>query len=68
MSVSVSIQAAKMPINYNLVFVCRKIGFNSSGKAYPIDEAIKDINDIFQKMNDKELNFSKTAPRPLEKL
>ena len=59
MSVSVSIQAAKMPINYNFVFVCRKIGFNSSGKAYPIDEAIKDINDIFQKMNDKGLNFSK---------
>lgn len=58
MSVSVSIQAARIPINYNLVFVCRKIGFNSPDKAYPIEEAIKDINDILIKMDEKELNFS----------
>ncbi len=59
MSVSVSIQAAKMPINYNLVFVCRKTGFNTLNETFSIEKIITDINGVLLKMSDKELNFSK---------
>ncbi len=45
MYVSLSIQAAKMPIHYNLVFVCRKSGFNAPNKTYPIEKIIAAIND-----------------------
>ena len=58
MSVSVSIQAARTPINYNLVFICRK---HSVGEveAYSIDEATEGIRKTLEKMSKKELSFSK---------
>jgi putative DNA methylase len=59
MSVSVSIQAAKTPINYNLVFVCRKTGFNTLNETFSIEEVITDINGVLLKMSERELNFSK---------
>ncbi len=59
MYVPLSIQAAKMPIHYNLVFVCRKSGFDTPNKTYPIGKIIADMNDALLKMGAKELNFSR---------
>ncbi|NLJ79100.1 MAG: hypothetical protein GX329_07035 [Tissierellia bacterium] len=58
MSISVSIQAARTPINYNLVFICKK---HSAGEveACSIDEATEGIRRTLEKMSKKELSFSK---------
>ena len=59
MYVPLSIQAAKMPIHYNLVFVCRKSGFNAPNETHPMEKIIAAINDALLKIGAKELNFSK---------
>lgn len=56
MAVSVAIMSAKTPINYDLVFVCKKNDDHSVVK--PELDPIDEYKSLVEKFNSEHLNFS----------